>query len=181
MNETEEIWAKIEGWDGYEVSSHGRVRSFWKHVGGKRGHVLHPDPQRILKGWLYRKGRLYVNLWKGNKQKHFQIHRLVAIAFIPNPNNHPQIDHIDRNHRNNHVSNLRWCNNQQNNLNHSIQSNNTTGVKGVRFRPDRKKWCAHWVQDGRWKSKSFETKEDALDYRKKMVEEHYDMEFYTEN
>jgi hypothetical protein len=175
----EEVWATIEGYEGYEVSTYGRVQSYWKPA-LKVGCVLHPEPQRILKGFINRKGRHMVQLWKQDKEKKFEVHRLVAIYFIPNPNNYPQVDHIDRNPLNNHISNLRWATIRQNILNQGIQSNNTSGHKGVGLCSTGKQWRARWFQDGKEKSKSFETKEEAIEHRKKMVEEHYDMDFYTE-
>jgi hypothetical protein len=54
-------------------------------------------------------GRLWVDLWKNGSGKCFLIHRLVAAAFIPNPNDYPQINHIDENPKNNRVENLEWC------------------------------------------------------------------------
>lgn len=62
-----------------------------------------------------------VSLWKNNKSTTFYIHRLVAIAFIPNPNNLPEVNHIDGNRRNNHVSNLEWVDSSGNKL-HAIRT-----------------------------------------------------------
>ena len=59
-------------------------------------------------------GYLYVNLCKGGKPKNFFVHRLVALCFIPNPENKPEINHIDGHPLNNHVSNLEWCTRSEN-------------------------------------------------------------------
>lgn len=85
--------------DLYEVSDTGLVRN---KVSGK---ILKPGRNN---------GYLYVNLCKNGKYKSIRIHRLVAEAFIPNPLNLPEIDHIDKNRSNNNVDNLRWVNHQEN-------------------------------------------------------------------
>lgn len=105
---TKEKWVSIAGFVGfYEVSSHGRVRGIstdgnWRR---KRG---------ILTG--YGGGKLYphVLLTADGKRVTRNIHRLVAEAFIPNPENFPQINHKDANKENNRVDNLEWCTCQQN-------------------------------------------------------------------
>ena len=87
-----EIWKEIQGFEGlYEVSTKGRVRNL------RTG--------RILGGGYGNHGYRFVNL----KGKNYMVHRLVALAFIPNPNNLPQVNHIDERKDNNDVSNLEWC------------------------------------------------------------------------
>lgn len=91
----EEIWKNVVGYEGlYQISSLGRVR----RVGGK-----------ILKSTRFSKGYFHVNLCCNGKYKSKQIHRLVAQAFIPNPNNLPIVNHKDENPSNNTVENLEWC------------------------------------------------------------------------
>jgi len=93
-----EIWKDIEGYAGlYEVSNMGQVRSLWF---GKT---------RILKPGKNTCGYLQVNLCKDGKQKMFLVHRLVANAFIPNPQGYPVINHRDENPLNNSVDNLEFC------------------------------------------------------------------------
>lgn len=101
-----EIWKDIEGYeDLYEVSDEGNVRN--KNTG------------RILKPNKTHKGYLYVNLCKDGISKHKLIHRLVAQAFIPNPLNLLEVNHIDENKTNNNVENLEFCSRQYN-VNYSI-------------------------------------------------------------
>lgn len=76
-------------------------------------------PEKILSPPL-QYGYPRVGLWKNGTQIHYVVHRLVAKAFIPNPQNKPNINHIDANKENNHVSNLEWCT-QKENINHSLK------------------------------------------------------------
>ena len=81
---------------------------------------VYTKPRHRVKGGLLRQqlnkqGYYKVGLWKDNKSKSFFVHRLVALNYIPNPHNYPEVDHIDRDPRNNHLYNLRWCDRQMNN------------------------------------------------------------------
>lgn len=98
-----EIWKEIEGYEGlYEVSNLGNVKSLNKRKG------------RILKPAKNNKGYLYVNLFKQGKVKKHFVHRLVAKAFIENPDNLPQVNHKDEDKTNNNISNLEFCDCQYN-------------------------------------------------------------------
>ena len=108
-----EIWKPIKGFEGlYEVSNLGNVRSLDRYVmHGNRCCLLKGKPQ---KAYPNSKGYLRTTLYKNGQGKYYFIHRLAANAFIPNPNNLPCIDHIDRNYLNNSVDNLRWCTQKEN-------------------------------------------------------------------
>lgn len=106
-----EIWRNIEGFDGkYQVSNQGRIRSMWRN----NQYKTHIGTPTILKLITHRQGYLYVLLSKDGKQTKHYIHRLVAEAFLPNPNNLPQINHKDENKSNNIVDNLEWCDGKYN-------------------------------------------------------------------
>lgn len=108
MNEIEEIWRDIEGYEGkYQISSLGQVKSLKDNHGNPR--------EKFLKFYRHRCGYIQVVLTKNSKQIRYYVHRLVAIAFIDNPNNLPQVNHIDENKENNSVDNLEWCTQQYNN------------------------------------------------------------------
>lgn len=93
-----EVWKDIEGYEGlYQVSSLGRVKS------------LRFGKERILKAGKDKGGYLMVNLCKNSKTKMYKVHRLVAQAFIPNPDGLQCINHKDENKTNNCVDNLEWC------------------------------------------------------------------------
>ena len=101
--EDKEVWSQIDGYDNYEVSSFGRVRN------NKTG--------RILK--VYNKGcYCIVGLSKGTT-KSVSVHRLVANAFLPNPKNKTQVNHLDKNGFNNNVTNLEWVTNRENSIHRS--------------------------------------------------------------
>ena len=92
-----EIWKNIDGYEGkYQVSNFGQVKSM---IGQEK--VLHPKK--------HRNGHLQIGLHKDKKRKTMYIHRLVAQAFIPNPDNLPCVNHKDENPNNNNVDNLEWC------------------------------------------------------------------------
>ena len=104
-----EIWKPVIGFEGlYEVSSCGRVKTVPHYT--KRGNSEHASvKERLLKFFLSEKGYYCIKLRKDGRAIHRKVHRLVAEAFIPNPENKPQIDHIDTNKLNNEVLNLRWA------------------------------------------------------------------------
>ena len=98
-----EIWEDIDGYGGdYQVSNFGRVKSF-----------KHRKPL-IMKPGVDAYGYPQVGLCRNNKHNSHKIHRLVAMAFIPNPLNKPEINHIDGCKSNNHVDNLEWVTAQEN-------------------------------------------------------------------
>ena len=94
----QEIWKKIDGFENYDISSWGNVRSEYG----------------VLKPYITEKGYLKIGLFKDGKSHKKRINRLVAQAFIPNPYNLPQVNHKDGNNQNNSITNLEWCTNQQN-------------------------------------------------------------------
>lgn len=126
----EEIWKDIEGYEGwYQVSNLGRVRSVERYVNYKKTGLSFRK-SRILKLKSDYYGYRSVNLSVNCKVKTYKVHRLVAQAFIPNPNNLPCINHKDENKSNNFVSNLEWC---------SIAYNNTYGTRIERTQATYKK------------------------------------------
>lgn len=114
-----ETWRDVIGYEGlYQVSNLGRVKSLYREFWcGKGYNILKKYPEAILTVWLDNGGYEYVTFTRNAKSKKFKVHRLVGEAFILNPDNKPQIDHIDTIRTNNRVENLRWVTRRENNLN----------------------------------------------------------------
>jgi len=102
-----ENWKKIIGFEAYEVSNLGRVRSIDRLVNHPSGGYA-KRPSIILKGIPDKDGYLRVNLKVHQKTNTRNIHRLVAEAFIPNPDNKPQVNHKDGIKYHNYEDNLEW-------------------------------------------------------------------------
>lgn len=107
-----EIWKSILGYEGiYEISNYGNVRRIsYDHYQNQKEFSI-PFYKKPAKD---KDGYLRYSLAKNNKDKSYFAHRLVAQAFIPNPNNYPIINHIDCNPQNNYYKNLEWCNHKYN-------------------------------------------------------------------
>ena len=101
-----EVWMDIPMYTGiYEVSTLGRVRS--------------KITNEFAKPFKNEKGYLIVKIYLNGQMKNERVHRLVALTFIPNPNNYPQVNHIDYDRTNNRIDNLEWCTDEQN-VQHSM-------------------------------------------------------------
>jgi hypothetical protein len=109
---------RIEGWENYSITEDGKVFSHRK--------------DRYITLGKHAKGYRNANLWERQKAKNFLVHRLVALAFISNPENHKEVNHIDGNKENNHVSNLEWCTRTEN-IKHSYDT-------GLYIHPKGEKW-----------------------------------------
>ena len=132
MNE-KEIFREIEGFPDYEISNLGRVCSFKKKY------------PRIMKPGKDHKGYLQVVLRTGGKQVTKKVHRLVAEAFVPNPENKSQINHIDENKGNNVVDNLEWVTCSEKN-NHGTR--NRRMAEALLNRRDLSKPVVQYTTDG---------------------------------
>lgn len=95
-----EIYRDIEGYEDYQVTSWGRV------FNRKTGKFVNQE--------VHDKGYLRVDLYNDHGRKHFKVHRLVAMAFVPNPEDKPQVNHIDGNNQNNSFTNLEWVTDAEN-------------------------------------------------------------------
>lgn len=135
-----EEWKVIDECPDYSVSSLGRVRGI---------------KSKDLKGSKQERGYRTVLLCKEGKHYRRLVHRLVALAFIPNPDNKEFIDHIDRNKTNNTVSNLRWATRTENCLN--LDRTNITKHPYI--------YHSFRVCPPGGKQKNFKTLEEAIEYR----------------
>ena len=106
----QEIWKDIPNYEGiYQVSNLGNVKSLDKIVNSAiKNNSKVKRTGKILKQHN-KNGYMQVTLIHNNKRKYYNVHRLVALTFIPNPENKPQVNHKDENKLNNCVDNLEWC------------------------------------------------------------------------
>ena len=135
-----EEWRDIEGYEGlYQISSLGRVKSFPRPT----------TPGGILKINKRKDGYCSVMLCKNGKTKRFSVHRLVAQAFIPNPNNLPIIIHKDENHSKNIVDNLEWCDNKYNGNYGTVKERiGQASRKRIKYRDNLGRFCKGDVLNG---------------------------------
>ncbi len=140
----------------YQINKNGEIKSKRKNIIMKPGNVY---------------GYLRIGLTKNGKQKFYLIHRLLAIQFIPNPNNYDFVDHININSLNNDLENLRWIN-KSGNCRNMIKKNGSSKYRGVCWDKKDKKWRASISIDRKKKCLGrFDNEEEAsLVYEKKYNE-----------
>lgn len=155
-----EIWKDIPNYKGiYQISNLGRVKSL-KRI-SRQGHLLN---ERILKPGGSKNSYVSVALHCKEKPRNnysARIHRLVAEAFIPNPEGLTQVNHIDEDKRNNKASNLEWCT-PRHNLLHSRKKNASSKYNGVYYVKAENVWRANCFFQGKLKHLGlFKNEEDA--------------------
>ena len=125
------MWKTIEGYEGlYEVNSLGEVRSLDRSVLGVDGAMYSFVGKIKSQSKNCNTGYLYICLYKNNVGKTSSVHRLVAQAFIDNPNSLPMVNHIDGDKTNNTFANLEWCNASENQL-HAIKTGLRTITRAI--------------------------------------------------
>lgn len=158
-----EEWKTIPGYEGYyEASTHGNIRSVDRYINCGKAF-------RFFEGCLLVQSTNsrynQVNLFKT-----MTVHRLIALTFLPNPDNLPEVDHIDRNKRNNHVLNLRWVTRSTNERNTGMRCTNKVGEKNIHF----DSYVGKYRVKITWLNvlKRFDKLEDAILYRDTKLAEH---------
>ena len=109
-------------------------------------------------------GYLQINLYKDGKYKYFYVHRLVALHYIPNPHNYPEVDHIDRDRQNNSIDNLRWVTKTMNCQNTEVRKNNKLRIKNISPH-SRSGYNFEKLINGKRHCKYFKTLEEAIKYK----------------
>lgn len=133
-----EIWKNIKGYEGcYQVSNMGRIKSLSRKVWNGKAYFW--TSVRVLRPGIDRDGYFLVNLSKNGKAKTEKVHRLVAKAFIPNPENKEAVNHIDEDPSNNKMENLEWA---------TVSENNNHGWHNKRSSKSRSKPILQLNLDG---------------------------------
>ena len=143
----------IPGYEKYRAFQDGRIWS------GKRA------PGQFLKPRGTGTGYMQVTLCQDGKQKKMLVHRLVAMAYIENPDNKPQVDHINQVRTDNRISNLRWATRSENQQNTGKQINNKSGHKNIGYYKRDDIWVFSKMINGKTHRKFFRTKIDILCYK----------------
>jgi hydroxymethylpyrimidine pyrophosphatase-like HAD family hydrolase len=142
---------EVEDYDNYIIYEDGRVYS------KKSKKYLKHNPNTY--------GYLHVTLYKDGNKEDFLIHRLVALHYIENPHNYPEVDHIDRDKCNNHLYNLRWCDRSMNSQNRDVHKNNKLQIKNICYSNRHKIYIFKKTINGKKHEKYFKTLEEAIQYK----------------
>ena len=161
-------WKKLNDYPNYSISNMGQIKN------DKTGRFLKPS----MKG-----NYIGANLWNEDKKPNsIAIHRLVALAFIPNENNYNQIDHINRDKLDNRVENLRWCNNGLNQTNKLKRPNTSSKYKGVSYNKRDELWyCSIQIKNERKHLGYFKNENEAGLAYNQYILDHNLQEFYILN
>ena len=165
-----EEWRAVPGYEGlYEVSNKGNVKSLIKN--------------KIIKCFINRCGYRLVGLSKNGIRKKITIHRLVAQVFIPNPDNLPEVNHLDEDKSNNSVDNLEWCDRKYNNNYGTanirrretlIKNGYCTGLSREEYykkwREEHKDYHKKWLENNKDYHKKW--RENNKDYHKEYYQDH---------
>lgn len=159
-----EEWKDCFGYeDCYEISTLGNIRSKDRQS-ISYGTRLCNRKGKERKAYQGKNGYMYTDLCKEGKRKTFTIHRLVALTFLENQLNLPEVDHIDRDKTNNMATNLRWVSKAENQANRGMPKHNSSGEMYIYT---MYRVCV--IRDGKKTQKVFNNIEDAKEFRKSVV------------
>lgn len=151
-----QIWKDIEGYEGkYQVSNTGKVRSL---------NYRHTGKTKVMRQYTDKDGYKNITLRTNGKRKVYFIHRLVAQAFLPNPNNYPIINHKDENKTNNAVWNLEWCTYKYNTNYGNCRKKMSEAHKGKQFTEEHRKKLSEAK-----KGKKYKRKKESIKHKKLRV------------
>lgn len=183
MLNSNDNWKPVVGFEtNYIVSNSGVVVSTGAYIKSRKGKRVNQHPTTTS-------AYLYVKLWKGGKMYNRSVHRLVALAFIPNPDNLPVVNHLDGDKTNNHVSNLEWCSHSDNHRHAYDNRLRNTDSQVARFLGTKQGTASRYHNvswdstRGRWKAavkhsgkvlgqRRFKTEVEAAEYVNQLLDEH---------
>lgn len=147
------------------------IKGYERYVLFQSGEIINTET-RVKKVLSVKNGYFFCWLHKDGKGEMFYLHRLLAEAFIPNPDKHRYVDHIDRNKQNNDLSNLRWCSQSANLRNRS--STGARRVKGCYYHRQNNRWCARIKVNKRPINLGcYETEKEAADAYQAAKKKHF--------
>ena len=141
------------------------VKGFPNYLIYPDGRVYNQKYKRYLLACPNGAGYIRVTLSKDGNRKEHTIHRLVALHYIPNPDNKPEVDHWNGKRNDNRVENLRWVTSSENNQNRGVSKNNKIGIKNIFYDKTNDKYRYHKKIRGENHIKNFKTLKEALCYK----------------
>lgn len=170
----EEIWKSIPGYSRYLASNKGRIKRLYRWIVDSKGNE-YALPEKMLKQFNNGNGyKLVGTVSDLGKTQGAQVHRLVALAFLENPNNYPQVNHIDSDRANNVLENLEWVSVRENSVHGQRRFKKTSKYPGVFHRPERygKKWSYSVMHNKKIRyGKYFHTEDEAYNAYKEFCRE----------
>jgi len=161
-----DTFVPIPNFDGYFINKNGDVLSKRRY---KEGRIL-------MKSSLNSDGYYYLCMYyNNNERKPMKVHRLLALTFIPNPDNLPCVDHIDKCRTNNKLENLRWASRALNSQNATRRKDNKIGHKNICLDVDKRTdkdyiyYRFDITRNGKRHKKRFKTLEEAISYRDEYI------------
>ena len=155
-----EIFQQVLNYPKYEISNCGTIKNY--------------TTKRILKTTVSPRGYSFIKLSNDVNSKNCCIHKLVAECFLENPDNKPQVDHIDGNKLNNNISNLRFVTRSENGMNRLKAKNNNSGYTGICYDKSHKQFHAQlWIKGKRIHLGYYDLLEDAVISRKNAQDKYF--------
>ena len=142
------------------------IQGFENYLIYSDGSVFSKKYNRFKKPTINNIGYQVVNLHKDGKYKTLLLHRLIAIHYISNPENKPEVDHINRNRSDNRIENLRWVTSSENIQNTGLRNTNTSGHKYICYCKRDKVWIFQKRINGKKTQKRFKNLDEAIEFKR---------------